>query len=261
MSDPERLSKRHPSALARSLLEGARDEEPPPSLLGRTLASVSAAAAVSTVAEAQAALSATETAGASGAGAACSGSVAGSGLFGAIAKGVGIGGVTVALATGAASELTSRSTPVPPARSAPVVIAIPPPKAAAKPSDAEPERTVSPDDLPLLDAPSSPRPASTARTSEPRTDTQLEEEARLIDRAREAVTAGNSGLALRELDAHGARFARPVFRPEALYLRMQALRLNGNEEAARQIARRLLTAYPNGPQAAAARAFLKTSEP
>lgn len=98
-------------------------------------------------------------------------------------------------------------------------------------------------------------------TSEPRTDTQLEEEARLIDRAREAVTAGNSGLALRELDAHGARFARPVFRPEALYLRMQALRLNGNEEAARQIARRLLTAYPNGPQAAAARAFLKTSEP
>ena len=65
----------------------------------------------------------------------------------------------------------------------------------------------------------------------------------------------------RALEAHALRFERPHFQPEAMYLEMQALRLQGKDRAALDVAKRLLALYPNGSRAASARAFLKTAEP
>jgi hypothetical protein len=243
MKDPERLADRPPSALARSLLAGAYDEEPPRSLLDRTMTTVSTAGA-------QASVGAASTSAAS--------SVAGT-----LAKYLGLGAVAGALATGGAFEL-SRGAPqaVSQPQTAPAALGEPTPGAhaaegAALPEPAAPERPISPSELPLLGV-TGPLPTVAREQAAPpdHADT-LREEALVIDRAREAVATGNASGALRALDDYRLRFEKPAFQPEALYLRMQALRLRGDERAAREFARQLLVAYPNGAQAASARAFLK----
>jgi len=242
MKDPERLADRPPSALARSLLAGALAEEPPRSLLDRTLTTASAA-------------------GAQASGGAASTSVA-SGVAGTLVKYLGLGAVAGALATGAAFEV-SRSDPqaVSPAQATPPEPARPTPSAQAAegptfPAPTEPERPLSPSELPLLGV-TGPLPTVARAAEAPDRADSLREEALVIDRAREAVATGNASGALRALDDYRLRFEKPAFHPEALYLRMQALRLRGDERAARELARQLLVAYPNGAQAASARAFLK----
>jgi hypothetical protein len=240
MKDPERLSDRHPSALARSLLAGALVEEPPPSLLERTLTSAS-------------------TAGAQASGGAASTSAA-TGVSGALVKYLGLGAVAGALATGAAFELSRPPSPSVASVAQPRIAPSEPAEPEAVPEG--PERALSPQELPLL-APTSAPPRSVPRgqSPEPERADSLREEALVIDRAREAVATGNAQGALRALDDHRVRFQQPAFHPEALYLRMQALRLRGDVSAARELAKRLLAAYPNGAQAASARAFLKAAEP
>lgn len=270
MTDPERFSDRHSSAVARALLAGACDEEPPPWLLRRTLGTIGAAGAVSLAAEAHATVT-TSGAAVSGSGAtgvATTSAVAAKGVLVTVVKGVGIGGAFVALATGAAFELREGASQTPRPAPAVDVAEIRSPRkareAALQERSPESERHISPDELPLLE------PSEPARMRDPHqaaterggaSDTVLRDEARFIDRAREAVASGNGRVALRVLEEHRARFKSPVFQPEALYLRLQALRLLGNEAAARLVAKRLLATYPNGPQAASARAFLKTPEP
>jgi hypothetical protein len=270
MTDPERFSDRHSCSFARALLAGARDEEPAPWLLRRTLGSIGAAGAVSLAAEAHATVttSGSAVAGSGATGAVTTGAVAAKGVLATVVKSVGIGGAVAALATGAAFELQQEASQSP--NTAPAVDAaeIRSPKrtreAAMQERSPESERTISPDELPLLQT-SEPAPMRDPQQAAAErggaSDTVLRDEARLIDRAREAVASGNGGGALRVLEEHRTRFKSPVFQPEALYLRLQALRLLGNEAAARQVAKRLLAAYPNGPQAASARAFLKTPEP
>jgi hypothetical protein len=270
MKDPERFSDRHSSAFARSLLAGASDEEPPPGLLGRTLGSIGAAGVMSLTAEAHATAttSGAAVAGSGAPGMAATGAVAAKGMLVTFVKGVGIGGTVAALATGAAFELQQGTSHSP--STAPVVGASETrrpkqaPKAAVKERTPEAERTISPDELPVVETPEpapmrDPRGAATERGGD--SHTALRDEALLIDRAREAVASGDGGAALRALEDHRTKFKSPVFQPEALYLRLQALRLLGNDAAARLVAKRLLAAYPNGAQAASARAFLKTPEP
>jgi outer membrane protein assembly factor BamD (BamD/ComL family) len=102
----------------------------------------------------------------------------------------------------------------------------------------------------LPPAPTLPRVAPTAQPL------QLSDEANLIDEAREAIAGGDAPGALRILENHRRRFPQPRLQPEALYLRMQALRLEGHLEAAIRVAQHLLAEYPNGPQSAAARAVV-----
>ena len=281
MTDPERFSDRHASAVARMLLAGARDEEPPSSLLRRTLGSAGAAGAVSLAAEAHATVttSGAAVAGSGATGVGTTAAVAAKGVLATVIKSVGIGGVVAALATGAALELqqgaSQSPSPAPSVDAAEIRSPKRAPEAAVQQRTPESERHISPVELPPLEI-SEPAPlrdphqaaaeragaSDTMLRDEARfSDTVLRDEARFIDRAREAVASGNGGVALRALEDHRSRFKRPVFQPEALYLRMQALRLLGNEAAARQVAKRLLAAYPSGAQAASARAFLKTSEP
>jgi len=270
MTDPERFSDRHSSAVARKLLAGARDEEPPSSLLRRTLGSAGAAGAVSLAAEAHATVttSGTAVAGSGATGVATTATVAAKGVLAMVVKSVGIGGAVAALATGAALELqqgaSQSSSPAPAVDAAEIRSPKQAPEAAVQQRTPESERHISPDELPLLET-SEPAPMrdphQAAGERAGASDSVLRDEARFIDRAREAVASGNGGVALRALEDHRSRFKRPVFQPEALYLRMQALRLLGNEAAARRVAKRLLAAYPSGAQAASARAFLKTPEP
>jgi hypothetical protein len=262
MSDPERLASAHSSALARSLLAAARDEEPASTLLAHTLARAglaagSGAAAALVAEQATAAANGSASAGAvtTASVAPAAGKLLGIGGLGAMVKWVGMATLAGGLATGAASHFdwlprpqpvapTSRApraavTPsAPPARVPPGVV---PPAPAAEPAAA----SASPSS-PSLAPPKTPLASS------------IREESSLIDQIREAVAQGEGTRALSLLEKHRTRFPRPVFQPEALFLKMRAHASLGNERAARAVAKRLLDAYPNGPQAAAARALFET---
>lgn len=86
----------------------------------------------------------------------------------------------------------------------------------------------------------------------------LARETMLVDRARAELAAGRTGPALVILDEYQAQFPRPRYGPEALYLRMEALLAQGNQQAARQVANRLASSYPQSPHAARAEALLST---
>ena len=87
-------------------------------------------------------------------------------------------------------------------------------------------------------------------------DAQLAAETALLDRARQALASGNASSAVRTLNDYDARFAHPNLLPEALYLRLEALTLQGDAAGTQAVARRLLSTFPGGPHAARARAVL-----
>lgn len=89
----------------------------------------------------------------------------------------------------------------------------------------------------------------------------LARETKLVDRARAELAAGRASTALVTLDEYQAQFPRQRYAPEALYLRMQALLAQGNQLAARQVAKRLASSHPTSPHAARAEAVLSTSIP
>jgi hypothetical protein len=273
VTDPDDLIGERPAGLGQLLVSAAQDEEPPAALLERTLDSVGLSSTAATVAT-----STTSTAAAGVLGA--SAKYAGLAALGVLATGLALGATgtlprsqppaeSVATRSSGAALVGSIQVPAPavvtdPQRNRPA--ALPPGARADAPSAVsagdmarQPDSALDPaapadnrgvdhdhgssrafDGVPLLDAPGS----------------LLREEAAVIDEAREAVATGNAARALRALEAHGRRFARPLFQPEALYLKMQALRLQGDEPGARAVAQQLLAAYPNGTQASAARALL-----
>ena len=89
----------------------------------------------------------------------------------------------------------------------------------------------------------------------------LARETKLVDRARAELSAGRAAPALAILDDYQAQFPRPRYAPEALYLRMEAWLVQGNQQAARQVAKRLASSYPTSPHAARAEALLSTTIP
>jgi hypothetical protein len=262
MKDPSRLVHEHPSPVARLLLTAAIDEEPSDALLASTLGSIAIGSAGFGIAQAAAQLTGGSTPPIAVSMAGASAHVSGVGVKGAIilvttVKWVGIASIGGVLALSAARAHNAISTQLvnPPeivhAQSAlgvrasePVVVT----QATAlvvQPSSTPSER---------LSAPAPHRAASAqvpAGSSQP---LQLSDEANLIDQAREAVAVGDGPKALRILENYSKRFSQPRLRPEALYLRMQALRLEGQAGAAARVAQRLLAEYPDGPQSAAARA-------
>lgn len=86
----------------------------------------------------------------------------------------------------------------------------------------------------------------------------LFEEQRSIEAARAAVSRGNPAAALSTLDDYERSYPRGQFGPEALALRVEAVRAQGNLESARTYARQFERRYPHHPllsrvQAAVAR--------
>jgi len=77
-------------------------------------------------------------------------------------------------------------------------------------------------------------------------------EVALIDSARSTLRSGNGSAALRLLDDYEREFTPTHLEPEALYLRMQAAKLNGDADAARRAAARIATDFPHSPEASRA---------
>ena len=84
----------------------------------------------------------------------------------------------------------------------------------------------------------------------------LEGEVAALDRARSGLAAGNPLRTLKLLDGYEQAFPRGALRPEATYLRIQALSKSGQREAARALAARFLASHPKSPHAAQLQALL-----
>jgi hypothetical protein len=82
------------------------------------------------------------------------------------------------------------------------------------------------------------------------------EEVSGIDRARSALARGDARGTLAAIDSYESKFDERRFEPEALYLRMEALGRLGDKAGESAAARRLVTAFPNAPQAARAKLVL-----
>ena len=84
----------------------------------------------------------------------------------------------------------------------------------------------------------------------------LEGEVTALDRARSALAAGEAARALELLGQYEQAFPKGALRPEASYLRIQALSKSGQREAARELAARFLAKQPSSPHAAQLQALL-----
>ncbi len=280
--DPLRLCEESSSELLKALLSAAREEEPHPAALQSTLTAVGVGSGIIATAGTASAASAASAAsgGAHGlAGAASLGSAKGiaSSTLLVVAKWLGAGALAGIAATSAVYAVNERAaatsrasvTSRPPA---PAVVAKALPR-LAQPTPAmttEPERPIEPEKpaapeaktiatagpSPPLNAPVAPVAPPLSVPAEVHPGAPLAAELALLDSARQALAAGNAARALGALDDYDAKFRQPNLGPEALYLRLEALTLQGDKPGTLAVARRLLQAYPSGPHAARARALL-----
>ncbi len=234
-----------PEELARSLIASARlDERPvPEAVRHRMLAALGAAAAVGTT---------------SAVAGAASGALHRLALlkwFTATAL-VATAGVGVYAAVSPGRNTTTDATHVreaaPAGKQGPraPVAALPPtePSAEAPPVPETQESDVS-----------SPGPAPQHRRASTATSAEassLEGEVAALDGARAALASGSPPRTLQLLDAYERAFPKGVLRPEASYLRIQALSKSGQHGAARELAARYLARFPKSPHASQLKALI-----
>jgi hypothetical protein len=149
-----------------------------------------------------------------------------------------------------APERRAREAPVAPsslARAPEVVVderqPEPEPAAAGEPTAKEPSskgRAAARDEAPAVP----PGPPGQAR---PRVGSSLVEEQRIIESARAAVARGDLRTAFSMLDNYEHAFGPKQFWPEALALRIEALRSSGQLAAARALAADFAERYPHHP--------------
>jgi hypothetical protein len=225
-----------PSDVAESLL-AARAEAPRKVALERCIAMLGTAGAVGLTASA--ASSASYGAGKSAGLAA----LAKWGLSGVAAGALLVGGVEIA------RNFTSPA-PVP-AVVAPSVALPNLPSAMPAPVVAAPPR------VPSAEPPPAQRSAPKL-VDVPSDDARLAAELRLLNDVRAAVDRRDTDSALRLLAEHDRRYgADGELRPEARYLRLEALERAGRREEARGVARLILELDPRGPHAARAKEVLE----
>jgi hypothetical protein len=273
MKDPERLADVDASALARRMLTAARDETPSNAAFDRTVATLGVGAVIvgagasAGIAAAGAAASAGANAMAAGmGGTALSGAtkLAPAGLMIAAAKWVGIGAVSGLLTAGVVDGVSTWKAPEPSAAAQKSVSTVslsagasePAKPVQVRPAPAEPDELTAPPVKQVAPRPAVVQPAPqevAARRA------RLAAEVEAVDRAREAMARGNAAQTLQALDAYERGFAEQRLRPEALYLRMEALLQRGDVSGARKAAAVLLASDPHGPHAARARAVLASS--
>jgi hypothetical protein len=211
------------------------------------IAAIAAGGAVTAAASSANATSAASAASATGATAA----VKSAALLGA-AKWISAGVLVSAVAGGAVVATQRAREDKPPAVSssrAPAVAQAPVAVPAAAPS--EPAAAVTPTEAePVAKASPGPRPIARRQgtaASRPLEGETLAGELALLRNAREALERGDARAALRELDAHAARFASPVLRQEALAARALALCAADRASDARRVAAQLARIAPRSP--------------
>jgi hypothetical protein len=159
---------------------------------------------------------------------------------------VGVAGAGVAASVAPADP----KEPLPVARAVPAAPQI----EKAAPGAREPA-SVSFDDLPL--APAAPSGRALGGDARPRAD-RLEREIGILDRARQALGAGNTSLALAELDEHAAELE--ILGPEAETLRIEALFAGGQTSEAVARANRFLASHGKSPLAGRVLSLKNTHE-
>lgn len=197
MTDPRPLLHETTDELERALLREARDVTASPELRRRTLAALGLGVPVAVA--------------------------KGPALSGGALK---ILGVALVVGVGIAAYLALREAPPP--VPAPMVVASthlaapPPPVPLPSVAQAPAALTSPPSALPLA----SVRPhASSPPVPRPSAGSSMAVETTLIDRARQALYAGQKEAALRALDEYDSRFPAGVFGPEAKKLRERAVAL------------------------------------
>ena len=273
MKDPERLADVDASALARRMLTAARDEAPSNAAFDRTVAALGVGAVI-VGASASAGIAAAGAAASAGANALAAGmggtalssatKLAPAGLMVAAAKWVGVGAVSGLLTAGVVDRVSTWKSPEPSAPAQKAASTISQSAGAAAPSKAEHVRPASTTTDELVTAPVKQVPPRPALAQPPPQEiaarrARLAAEVEAVDRAREAMARGNPAQTLQALDAYERGFSEPRLRPEALYLRMEALLQRGDMTGARSAAAALLAADPHGPHSARARAVLAKS--
>jgi hypothetical protein len=105
--------------------------------------------------------------------------------------------------------------------------------------------------------PASPKATARGRVpAAPEVDT-LPRELELIDRARSALARGDAPFALSLLNEYSTRFPKPHLRAESTVLRIEALVVRGQNDAALRVGREFLAREPNGPYARRVRSLLE----
>ncbi|HET7543034.1 MAG TPA: hypothetical protein VFK05_24340 [Polyangiaceae bacterium] len=268
--DPVRFWDEDQGEVMRSLLSAAREEQPTQAAIERTLTVVGVGTALAAVAASGSAAGVASGAGVHGLAAAASLSSA-KGALGTsvlvVVKWLGAGVVMGLLATSAVYVGTQPNAPAVHTESSKLELA----KPATPQRTIHAARTPSPASAPeVAEAPAAAKPpapsnaALSAAAAPPVSgvpaevirDAQLAAEVSVLDRARQALALGDASGAVRSLNDYDARFTHPNLLPEALYLRLEALTLQGDQPGSKAVARRLLRSFPEGPHAARARAVL-----
>ncbi|MET0791471.1 MAG: hypothetical protein ABW061_08110 [Polyangiaceae bacterium] len=256
--DPVRLFDEPGSELLKSLLSAAREEQPLPAALPHTLAAIGVSSAAIATASAASIASAASLGSAK--------SVASSTLL-IVIKWLGLGALAGIVTTSTLYAVSQPDLPAPStARTAAVHVTAavalapaPPPAApAAAAEHAAPTLSAAPvAALPVTsNSPAAPAAQPLSAPAEVDPGQPLAAELALLDNARQALAAGNAARALRFLNDYDTRFVHPNLAPEALYLRLETLTLQGDKAGTAAVARHLLRSYPSGPHAARARSVL-----
>jgi hypothetical protein len=261
MTDVKRWVDDGASEPIQELLTAAREERPGDAAIQRTLVAVGVGSALAT--------GASHAAGGAGAATLAKGAT-GVSTIGVVTKWGAIGALG-AMTTFGAVHVASKAlepSPAPTAVAPPNAVPKLAPHKALAPLPAAPADTAAtpnsePEAVPQSAPAEAVRPSRAAPTAAPeraapeqaQTAAEAErmlEEVRAIDRARSALAHGDGRGTLAALDSYRNGFSERRFEPEALYLRMEALGQLGDSAGAKAAAERLLTAYPNAPQAARA---------
>ena len=145
-----------------------------------------------------------------------------------------------------ATTLESRQTT--PAVQESVIPAATTEKFGSKPASSEVVRV---EDLPVLRSATPTKAAPSASSG-----SSLAEEVKALGRAKAALSAGNAGQALRELDAHAVEFPNGKLRQEATVTRIEALIASGDRASAERLGQRFLAHGDKSPYAARVRSLI-----
>ncbi len=240
MKEPVRLERSGRPAV-RALLRVGRTEIPSARVFERTLGALGVAAPTAGILAASLAARAAAAVSSNGATATTVG-------LGLVAKWLGAGVVAGVVVSGTAVGVDRLDEP---------------PKAAPFASESTKAATgkSAPDAVMPAAAPSSSgatsvkaQAASASATGEQ--DSRLGREVARIEQARAALSRGDARSALAELDRYEREVHNGRLGSEAMYLRMEAWSRQGDHAQATNAARRLLSAYPDGPHAARAKALV-----